>query len=113
MLNGVATTAWYDVNPATGELIGVTQDGGHEALVEFISLEQEAHEQAVLLFPQAAIIGGIISGQLLYTAFQLNLLAGNRQLALAQSRSTRTRRKRPHTRRSSRSRAWRTRSRGT
>ena len=34
-INGSATTAWYQINPATGEMIGVTEDGGHATLAEW------------------------------------------------------------------------------
>ncbi len=34
-IGSVSTTAWYQINPNTGETIGVTEDGGHQALVEY------------------------------------------------------------------------------
>ncbi len=36
ILGGTSTTAWYEINPVTGETIGVIQDGGHDALVDYI-----------------------------------------------------------------------------
>jgi uncharacterized membrane protein len=38
VVNGTRTTAWYEINPATGETIGVTEDGGHQGIVEYASL---------------------------------------------------------------------------
>ena len=37
-LNGAATTAWYQVDPETGEAIAVTQDGGHQNLNEYAAI---------------------------------------------------------------------------
>ena len=34
-LEGEITTGWYEINPATGETIGVTEDGGHQAISEY------------------------------------------------------------------------------
>src|SRR5262249_6355884 len=35
LLTGTQTTAWLEINPMTGEIIGVMQHGGHAALVEY------------------------------------------------------------------------------
>src|SRR5262249_19920243 len=37
-IGGVATTAWYEINPETGETTGVTEDGGHQAMSEYAAL---------------------------------------------------------------------------
>jgi uncharacterized repeat protein (TIGR01451 family) len=59
-LDGSSTTAWYQVNPATGETIGVTQDGEHGIL----------GLTGTYLFLSAAIAGGlaglVVSGVILY-----------------------------------------------
>ena len=34
-VNGTPTTAWYDLNTTTGEMIAESQDGGHQGLEEF------------------------------------------------------------------------------
>ena len=34
-LGGVTAISWYEINPATGEAIGVTEDGGHQAIVQY------------------------------------------------------------------------------
>jgi hypothetical protein len=38
MLAGMETIAWYEINPETGETIGVTEDGGHQSLVEYAAV---------------------------------------------------------------------------
>ena len=34
-VNGTETTAWYQIDTTTGETIGVTDDGGHQGIVEY------------------------------------------------------------------------------
>ncbi len=34
-IGGISTAAWYQINPQTGETIGITEDGGHQALAEY------------------------------------------------------------------------------
>ncbi len=34
-MNGTPTTAWYDLNTTTGEMVAESQDGGHQGLEEF------------------------------------------------------------------------------
>jgi uncharacterized membrane protein len=36
-VNGQATVAWYEVNPSTGETVGVTEDGGHQSTTEKVA----------------------------------------------------------------------------
>jgi uncharacterized membrane protein len=35
LLGGVRTVAWFEVDPTTGESIGVTEDGGHQGIIEY------------------------------------------------------------------------------
>lgn len=54
-LGAGATVAWYEIDRLTGETIGVTEDGGHQAMVEY---------SAVHLFNAAANAGlllGVVS----------------------------------------------------
>jgi transglutaminase-like putative cysteine protease len=37
-VNGTQTTAWYDFNPTTGEIIAESQNGGYQGLTEFGSI---------------------------------------------------------------------------
>jgi transglutaminase-like putative cysteine protease len=34
-IDGIQTTAWYQIDGQTGESIGVTEDGGHQAITEY------------------------------------------------------------------------------
>ncbi len=38
LVNGAATVAWYEIDPTTGQTIGVTQDGGNQGLVEYAAV---------------------------------------------------------------------------
>jgi uncharacterized repeat protein (TIGR01451 family) len=75
-LNGVSTTAWYEIDPVTGEAIGVTQDGGHAsvetALSELVAYGERAIQlarayQTAFLISVAvnvlliAVIGGLLA----------------------------------------------------
>ncbi len=35
-INGTPTVGWYEMDPNTGETIGVMEDGGHQGIVEQI-----------------------------------------------------------------------------
>ena len=53
-LDGVATTAWYEINLATGEAIGVTEDGGHflvrtKSSTSWLQLIKSIHKLSLLL----------------------------------------------------------------
>ena len=37
-LGGTGAVAWYEVDPTTGETIGVTQDGGHQGIIEYLGV---------------------------------------------------------------------------
>ena len=37
-LGGQSVTAWYQINPQTGNTIGVTQDGGHQSTTEWAAI---------------------------------------------------------------------------
>jgi hypothetical protein len=37
IIDGQSTVAWYETDPTTGRTIGVTADGGHQAISEFVS----------------------------------------------------------------------------
>jgi uncharacterized membrane protein len=88
LVNGVPTTAWDEINPVTGELIGVTQDGGHEALLEYASLEEEEEAEGVdekTLAPLAGALGGFFTGAVLSIGFEFsNFLTGDHAAAAAQ-----------------------------
>jgi uncharacterized membrane protein len=58
-LGDVATIAWYEINPTTGDTVGVTEDGGHQAILAY----------ALILGPVAAgllhtLIFGLINAHL-------------------------------------------------
>jgi uncharacterized membrane protein len=36
-IGGQTTVAWFQINPQTGETIGVGEDGGHDAILEFVA----------------------------------------------------------------------------
>jgi hypothetical protein len=36
LVNGSQTVGWYEIDPVTGETVGVTEDGGHEGFLEYI-----------------------------------------------------------------------------
>ena len=63
-VDGAARTAWYEIDPATGETIGVTEDGGHSAIV---ALSAALLVSAILVAVEAAwgdIINGVVLGLL-------------------------------------------------
>jgi uncharacterized membrane protein len=70
-VQGVTTTAWYEINPETGETIGVLQDGSRGALDTLVSfaffvglivyLKYEEAGTAASLFGEEAIIVANIS----------------------------------------------------
>jgi uncharacterized membrane protein len=35
MVGSASTIAWYEIDPSSGESIGVTEDGGHQSIVDF------------------------------------------------------------------------------
>ncbi len=36
LVNGASTTAWLEINPTTGDLVAVAQDGGHQEAIEYV-----------------------------------------------------------------------------
>jgi uncharacterized membrane protein len=50
-VNGTGTDGWYELDPNTGEITGVTSDGGHELTVE----------QITQLFLVAGVVSGLIA----------------------------------------------------
>lgn len=56
-LNGTATIAWYEINPQTGEVVGVTEDGGHQGIL----LGLTAFQLAVLGIGAGVVVGGEIA----------------------------------------------------
>ena len=56
-LNGTATIAWYEINPQTGEVVGVTEDGGHQGILSGLT----AFQLAVLGIGAGVVVGGEIA----------------------------------------------------
>ncbi len=67
-LGGVSTIGWWEKDPATGEVIGVMQDGLHQAIIEYTALSQLNNPSFIFIgfwhgFTQAcfAIASGVLS----------------------------------------------------
>jgi uncharacterized membrane protein len=82
-INGVATTAWLEVDQQTGESIGVTQDGGHQGAFEFLALSSENFEvQKALNENLGGILEGFFVGAVLRVKYELlNGITGDPALA--------------------------------
>ncbi len=66
-IDGVATDAWYQVNPTTGELIGVGADGAHQGLVQYAALGVVAVLSVVLA---AGPLGSLAADLVLNSEFE-------------------------------------------
>lgn len=83
LLNGVETVAWAEIDQETGEFIGVTQDGGHEGLLEFFALLGENVEiQEKLTEDLGGLLTGFFIGAVLGLKYQLLMgITGDPHLA--------------------------------
>src|SRR5205823_854508 len=60
LLNGAPTIAWYEQNPSTGEIVGVTEDGGHQAIQEWqVVLAAVALAAGILYAFRGQVLGAI------------------------------------------------------
>ena len=81
MLGGTPTIAWAEINPATGEYIGVDSNGGHQGLVEYLDLVSEDFELAASVTEFFSPVAGFDAGAILSVSFELNSLTGDRASA--------------------------------
>ena len=65
MLGGTPPIAWADINPATGEYIGVDSNGGHQGLVEYLDLVSEDFELAASVTEFFSPVAGFDAGAIL------------------------------------------------
>jgi uncharacterized membrane protein len=82
-LNGTATIGWAEINQATGEFIGVTQDGGHQGLFEFLTTGASSfNSQYTLAKDLGGPLAGFFVGAVLGVKYELfNLITQNPRLA--------------------------------
>jgi uncharacterized membrane protein len=80
LLNGALTTAWAQINLATGEYIGVTDDGGNEALFDWFALYTEAYiADLTLLNGLAGPLDGFFAGAIISLKYEFcNMLSGDK-----------------------------------
>ncbi|MBN1314433.1 MAG: hypothetical protein JXA42_03160, partial [Anaerolineales bacterium] len=65
-MNGEETVAWYEIDPVTGETIGVSEDGLHPSLMEtflqnFVSASSIPVASQVLMFGLGAVFGYMLT----------------------------------------------------
>jgi len=70
-VGGLTTVAWYEHDPATGATISVFEDGGHQAIVEYVFADFAAAQAKAL---QLKMIGYINGESIAGTAFMSGLL---------------------------------------
>ncbi|HEV3310798.1 MAG TPA: hypothetical protein VG815_09790, partial [Chloroflexota bacterium] len=64
-IDGAAQTAWYQINPSTGETIGVTQDGEHSGIIQLSATQVFAISLAAgAFFSFSTILGANASSNL-------------------------------------------------
>ena len=56
-VNGAAMTAWWQLNPATGELVAVMQNGGHQAFFEYVTDEEGNTIVSLRVFSKSFYVG--------------------------------------------------------
>ncbi|MGO9923686.1 MAG: choice-of-anchor Q domain-containing protein, partial [Isosphaeraceae bacterium] len=72
-VNGIQTTAWFNVNPTTGETIAESEDGGNQGIVEYdVSLEVDGSVNVVILTEDS--VGEIGFTRFTFTPQQLQIL---------------------------------------
>jgi uncharacterized membrane protein len=84
-INGTTTIGWYELNPVTGETIGVLEDGGHEGIAGFgarfaqvaIFFSKIKSEETAAAFGVAFAFGGTVFG-LTYDATLDAIIAGGK-----------------------------------
>jgi len=67
-LNGASTVAWLEHDPATGFTVDVTEDGGHQDIIEYKLLS--SFEKGAILF--AAFVSGFVAG--FFTALDVGVI---------------------------------------
>ena len=67
-LNGGQTVGWYEVDPQTGETVGVTEDGGHQGISEYAAV-----------FVSAFLVGVAVQSQFLLPTLAALALCPNNQ----------------------------------
>ena len=72
-LNGTPTISWAEINLATGEYIGVNEDGGHEGAFEFVGLVAEGIELAIGVVKFFSPVMAFDTGAVISVAFELTV----------------------------------------
>ncbi len=67
-IDGAQAVGWFQINPTTGETVGVTEDGGHQGLFEWVA--QKVIEGIIkkIVSPALGTLAGQIAGNLLKSA---------------------------------------------
>ncbi len=81
MLNGVPTIAWAEINLATGEYIGVDENGGNEGALEFLALVSEDLTLIANVTKFFSPVVGFDVGAVLSVSYELNVETGNQEAA--------------------------------
>ncbi len=72
-LNGTPTISWAKINLATGEYIGVNEDGGNEGAFEFVGLVAEGIELTISVVKYFSPIMAFDTGAVLSVAYELTV----------------------------------------
>ena len=101
-LNGTSTISWAEINLATGEYIGINEDGGHEGAFEFLGLVSEGLELEIKVVKYFAPVMAFDTGAVLSVAYELNAGTEGQDEAAERAAAKRWRRARNSTSNSSR-----------
>ncbi len=83
LIGGQSVIGWYEVNPLTGETIGVSEDGTHGGFLEYTLLNVLDQIQSTITTTARSAVAGIISGQLIGVAYRIASISGDTQGARA------------------------------